>query len=282
MMERNARITLLARMNSQRQKASLAALATPHGRYGIDGGWNAVAQLVGVAAAALLLLFLAFRNLRSGPMLLFLPELLGGLALLQVPLNFFYSTLRGKFVVWAELLEGLSLRGDERVLELGCGRGAILAMLGKLLPEGRAVGIDLWRTEDQSGNSLESARANLEAEGVADRCELHTGDMRTLPFPDASFDLVVSSLAIHNIPEAKGRKQALEEAVRVLKPGGRLLIADLFRTEEYVAWLREANMAGVIRRPFDWRFWYGVLRVTPRLVTAEKPKDGQGSMVPQN
>ncbi len=201
-------------------------------------------------------------------------EFLAGAALLQVPASFFYSTIRGKFAVWAELLAGLDLHGNERILEIGCGRGAILAMLGKLLPEGRAVGLDLWRTEDQSGNSLESARTNLVSEGVADRCELHTGDMRALPFPDASFDLVVSNLAIHNIPEKDSRREAIDEAIRVLKPGGRILIADLFRTEEYVQRLEEAGLRAVSCRPLGWRFWFGVLGVTPRLVTAEKPASG--------
>ncbi|MGD9897240.1 MAG: class I SAM-dependent methyltransferase [Candidatus Methylacidiphilaceae bacterium] len=260
-------------MNSEPKKAVLAKLRHHRGRYGIDGGWRAVAGLLWPGGAGLLLIGLSQLTIVTKPLLQRVLELLAGLALIQVPASFFYSTMRGKFTVWAELLDGLALRGDERVLELGCGRGAILGMLGKLLPQGRAIGIDLWRTEDQSGNSLRSAQANLEAEGVADRCELHTGDMRALPFPDATFDLVLSNLAIHNIPEEKGRKQALEEAVRVLKPGGRLLIADLFRTEEYVEWLQQAEMTGVSRRRLDWRFWYGVLGVTPRLVTAEKPAD---------
>ncbi|WP_018291480.1 class I SAM-dependent methyltransferase [Verrucomicrobium sp. 3C] len=258
-------------MNSESQKALRDRLASYHGHYGIDGGWRAVAGLLLPAGAGLLLLYLSLFPGVPKPLFQRALEFLAGAALLQVPVNFFYSTKQGKFAVWAELLAGLSLRGDERILEMGCGRGAILTMLGKLLPQGRAVGIDLWRKEDQSGNSLKSARMNLVAEGVADRCELQTGDMRTLPFPDASFDLVVSNLAIHNIPEPEGRKRAVDEAVRVLKPGGRLLIADLYRTEEYVPWLQEAGMLRVNRRSLGWRFWFGVLGVTPRLVTAEKP-----------
>jgi len=54
-----------------------------------------------------------------------------------------------KFVVWAQLLDGLRLRGDERVLDIGCGRGALLMMAGQHLATGHAVGIDLWKTGDQ-------------------------------------------------------------------------------------------------------------------------------------
>src|SRR5216110_66726 len=59
---------------------------------------------------------------------------------------YLHSTLRGKFVVWAELLDKLGLRGDERILDLGCGRGAALLMAAQHLTTGRAVGIDLWRS----------------------------------------------------------------------------------------------------------------------------------------
>jgi arsenite methyltransferase len=54
---------------------------------------------------------------------------------------------------------------------------------------------------------------------VADRIDLHTADMRQLPFDDGSFDVVLSSLAIHNVPGAAERAKALREAARVLKQG---------------------------------------------------------------
>src|SRR4029079_13540467 len=118
------------------------------------------------------------------------------------------TTLRGKFVVWAELLEQLKLRGDERILDLGCGRGAVLLMAAQHLTTGHAVGIDLWRKVDQSGNSPEATRRNAAAEGVADRVELHTGDLRALPFEDNGFDVVLSSLAVHNISGRADREKA--------------------------------------------------------------------------
>ena len=131
-----------------------------------------------------------------------------------------YASIRGKFVVWAELLDGLSLRGDEQILDMGCGRGAVLLMAAQHLTSGRAIGVDIWRTQDQSGNAAESTRRNAVAEGVPDRVELHTANMMALPFSDNRFDVVVSSLAIHNIRVASGRDRALDEAVRVLRPGG--------------------------------------------------------------
>jgi ubiquinone/menaquinone biosynthesis C-methylase UbiE len=182
-----------------------------------------------------------------------------------------YTTLRGKFVVWAELLDKLELRGDERILDMGCGRGAVLLMAAQRLTTGRAVGVDLWRSVDQSGNSAEATRRNAIAEGVADRIELHTGDMTALPFADNSFDMVVSSLAIHNISGRAGREKAVDEAVRVLRPGGRLLIADIRGTKQHQAQLAKIGMNDVARIRLGWRLWWGGPWAATRLVTATKP-----------
>jgi ubiquinone/menaquinone biosynthesis C-methylase UbiE len=133
------------------------------------------------------------------------------------------------------------------------------------------VGIDLWRNVDQSGNSAEATRRNAVAEGVADRVELHTGDMTSLPFADNSFDLIVSSLAIHNISGRAGREKAIDEAVRVLRPGGRLLIADIRGIRQHQVRLARLGMSDVARRRLGWRFWWGGPWAPTRLVTATKP-----------
>jgi SAM-dependent methyltransferase len=183
-----------------------------------------------------------------------------------------YSTLRGKFAVWAELLDNLPLRGDERILDMGCGRGAVLLMAAERLMSGRAVGIDIWRRGDQSGNSAEATRRNAVAEGVAERVELLTADMTKLPLESGSFDLVVSSLAIHNIWGQIGRDKAIDEAVRVLRPGGRLMIADIWATSRYRQRLAELGMSDIARRNLGWRFWWGGPWAATRLVTATKPE----------
>jgi len=67
--------------------------------------------------------------------------------------SYLYSTLRGKFLIWARLLDDLHLHGDEDLLDVGCGRGAVLLAAALRLPDGRAVGADLWRRRDQTGNT---------------------------------------------------------------------------------------------------------------------------------
>ena len=185
--------------------------------------------------------------------------------------DYVYASRFGKFSVWADILSGLHLHGDERVLDIGCGRGAVLLMAAKLVPRGRAVGIDLWKRSDQSGNAREVTQRNAEREGVADRVDLQTGDMRALRFEDESFDLVLSSLAIHNIPDAAGRSKAIDEAVRVLRHGGCVLIVDIGATREYETRLRERGMADVERRSVGPRMWFGGPWVAASLVRARKP-----------
>jgi arsenite methyltransferase len=186
--------------------------------------------------------------------------------------SFFYTTRRGKFQVWDKIIDDLHLRGNERVLDMGCGRGAILTAVAKKLRTGRVTGVDLWSTHDQSGNSADVTMRNASLEGVSDRIDIETGDMRALPFPDRTFDVVVSSLAIHNIRSKAARAQAVAEAWRVLKAGGRLAIADIRATARYAETLRALGATGVARRRLGWRFWYGNPFAATSLVTASKPE----------
>ena len=253
---------------------SPAAGATP-ARHGADYGFDApvVPAVLGAAGAALAVVGLVLLLRGPSPASSIGPLVAAVFFLLSAGV-YVHTTRRGKFAVWEDLLREAHLRGDEHLLDMGCGRGSVLIMAAKLLPAGHAVGLDLWRSADQSGNSPEAALANAVTEGVRDRVELVTGDMRRMPFADHSFDLVVSSAAIHNIRPPSDRDDAIGEAVRVLRPGGRLIIADINATASYVRRLRELGMEDVRHRRLGWRFWYGGPWVAASAVTASEP-DGQ-------
>lgn len=169
--------------------------------------------------------------------------------------SYLYTTRRGKFRVWGELLGAAGLTGGERVVDLGCGRGAVLVTAAHLLPAARPVGVDLWRSVDQSGNDPARTLANASAEGVA--VDLITGDLRALPVHADSVDLVVSSLAIHNISDPAGRLAAVREATRILRPGGRLILVDYRHAQRYADELTRLGLRDVTVRGLGWRFWYG-------------------------
>jgi arsenite methyltransferase len=183
--------------------------------------------------------------------------------------SYLYASLRGKHVVWQRLLDELALRGDETVVDIGCGRGAVLLLAAARVPRGKAIGIDIWATRDQSGNALAVTRANAELEGVADRVELVTADMRTLPLADASADVIVSSLAIHNIKGAAERAKAIAELARVCKPNGRIAIVDINFTRAYAAELASHGIAATTRG-LGPRLWFGGPQVAARGVFGTK------------
>lgn len=229
------------------------------GRYGIDAPYVPSFMIAGALVCVGLMVFAHLVQLW-----------ISAAILLLLAAVYLHTTLRGKFLVWRSLLDGVAMRGDERVLDLGCGRGAVLLMAAEYLPRGRAVGVDIWSVKDQSGNAMATAQQNAVAEGVAERIELHTADMRQLPFENDSFDLIVSSVAIHNIGARTGRDQAIDEAWRVLRPGGQLLIADISKSRRYRQRLIELG-ATVVRRNLGWRMWWGGPWVPTMLIDVHKP-----------
>jgi arsenite methyltransferase len=104
------------------------------------------------------------------------------------------------------------------VLDLGCGAGSDLLIAAQMIgPQGRAIGIDM------TTSMLERARASAEEMGLLN-VELHEGLIESLPLEDESVDVVISNGVIDLVPD---KDAVLDEIDRVLRPGGRLQVADV-------------------------------------------------------
>jgi len=180
------------------------------------------------------------------------PLIGAGLSCGAMGLWMIYDSKIGKAREREQYLDKIAWRGDERVLDVGCGLGLFLIGAAKRLSTGRAVGIDKWQQEDLSGNNAAGTLNNAMIEGVADKVEVHTGDARKLPFDDASFNVVLSSMALHNIYNADERQTAVREIARVYltkHPGdGVGDDLDAIRSFAVDAMRREATTIGRRRR----------------------------------
>lgn len=126
------------------------------------------------------------------------------------------------------LLAQAALRPGHAVLDLGCGTGTLAIMAKESALGARVVGLD--------GDPAILAIARHKAEVAGDEIEFREGMAYALPFEDATFDRVVSSLVLHHLAHEEKRR-ALAECHRVLRPGGELHVADWGRPQDALMWL---------------------------------------------
>ncbi len=142
----------------------------------------------------------------------------------------------GRRRAYGRLLAAAGVQRGDRALEVGCGTGYFARMLAdRVGPEGAVVGIDA-APEMTTYASRKARRLS--------NCRFQPGTAESLAFPDAAFDVVVSSLMVHHLPEDT-RLRAVREMRRVLRPGGGLLLAD-FRLPERGVWRLVASLHGVV------------------------------------
>lgn len=234
---------------------------TKHADYGIDAPGVVRGLLIsGVATISLGVL------LATSSAFLLICGLLAGAAGLISASIMLWSSKVGKFRMRDRLINSIEWRGDEKVLDVGCGHGLLLIAAAKQLKTGKAIGVDIWSQVDQGSNRPEATIENAHIEGVTDRVEVRDGDARHLPFEDNSFDVIVSSLVIHNIRDRFGRDQAIHEIARVLKPGGRIAIHDMAHLRDYAQVLRNNGLADTA---FSERIF--LFNVFTHILTANKP-----------
>lgn len=126
-----------------------------------------------------------------------------------------------------QILEVAALKAGERVLDAGCGTGVWTRLAAEAVgSSGQVVGFD------PGPRMIGIARRNAAREGS--RATFELAAVEELPFEDASFDAALLSLVLHHLP-AKVKRSGLKEIGRVLRPGGRMIVVDLDRSDS-VLW----------------------------------------------
>jgi ubiquinone/menaquinone biosynthesis C-methylase UbiE len=135
-----------------------------------------------------------------------------------LPLYDIVSRLLGVESLHRQLIEQARIEPGHRVLEVGCGTGNLLLLAKRLQPRADVVGLD------PDPRALDRARRKADREHIPARFD--RGFAEELPYPDASFDRVFSSLMLHHL-EGEAKHGMLQEIRRVLRPGGSLHLLDI-------------------------------------------------------
>jgi SAM-dependent methyltransferase len=179
----------------------------------------------------------------------------------------------GKINEIRKLVQDIPWGGEELVLDLGCGRGPLTAFAAKRLTKGEVVGLDLWNPRHVSGNSPYSLMANAEVDKVEERVAPVRGTSTSLPFPEGTFDVIVSGLGLGHIGGWKNVEKVAGEMVSALREGGRISILVSGRSEGYSEALSKLGMKEVAVARYRLGLFPPVQRVTGRKPYAGRVPD---------
>jgi arsenite methyltransferase len=225
--------------------------------YGIDSPAMVAGELIlsGVGFAAAAILYARRAPRPFGIPLWAVSLAVAAYLLLMAGGMLFYSVI-GKRAIRDWLLDQVPWRGDEVVLDVGCGRGLLLVGAARRLTSGKAIGVDAWIRGAVSGNRPAAALRNARLAGVAERVTVRDGDARRLPCADASVDVVVCNFVLHEMDTRTDRELMLSEIARVLRPGGHVALVDFIFTGEAVRLLRAGGVGDARRTRAGWvSFW---------------------------
>ena len=217
---------------SRRENIHLGTHGEKYGNWMSAPVFYMVGGLLALAAVLAVLSFTVFRLTALGVIFVIA-------AIILLVLLFWITWIRRQYAfggggmmerVHQAVLSHLDYDGKGKLLDVGCGSGALSIRAALTWPETKVTGIDYWGVAYGYGRAM--CEKNAAGEGVGSRCTFQHGDANKLDFPDDRFDAVVSNYVYHNITGAD--KQALLlESLRVLKKGGVFALNDEMKPRMY-------------------------------------------------
>ncbi|MEY8442527.1 methyltransferase domain-containing protein [Lactobacillaceae bacterium 24-114] len=163
------------------------------------------------------------------------------------------TLFRGRMIIWRKVLEWLDIPSDAKVAVLGLDyAGLFIDVAKELKAPGEVTGVNVG-----DSRVLEQEKERIKENKVADRAKLVDGDLLNLPLENREFDYVLSSFTFHRASPAINKGRAIQEAVRIMKPNGTLVIVDFGNVQEYRQILTNLGFNSIHISSTGFNGWWG-------------------------
>lgn len=175
------------------------------------------------------------------------------LVLLVIAGLYAHTLFYGRSKIWHQIFKELQMAPDAQVADLGLNYAGLFVLIAKqLTAPGKVMGVNIGPEA-----IAKRERGRIVENRVADRAQIVNGDLLNLPLSSRSFDYVLSSFAFHGVKPAINRGRAIQEAGRILKPDGQLIIVDFGSLDEYATLLHNIGFQNVRVVSTGWIGWWG-------------------------
>lgn len=174
--------------------------------------------------------------------------------LILLVIGIYCNTLfRGRSLIWNQILRELKISGNAQVAILGLNyAGLFIDVAKRLKAPGKVTGVN---TGNENVTKQENER--IKENWVADRAKLVDGSLLNLSLESRHYDYVLSTFTFHSVSPAINRGRAIQEAVRVMKPNGTLIIVDFGNLQQYRPLLNNLGFQDVRIVPTGIRVAHG-------------------------
>ncbi|MBI3858690.1 MAG: class I SAM-dependent methyltransferase [Thaumarchaeota archaeon] len=224
------------------------AVRTAKPAYGVDEPYTITSLTVmGLASMSSGIILQAYRGSTGQLVALFglVAGFVVGLIFLVFAFSLLYSSRRWKLTELSAMASRLPLGGEERVLDIGCGRGAFSNLVAARLSAGFIVGLDVWNPRQLSGNHPASMLMNSEICGTTSKILLVKAHPSALPFVKNSFDVAISGMAFNRLESGRELQNAFKDVISILRQGGRVSFLVAGRSGPYVDEIKRTGMTDV-------------------------------------